>query len=127
MKMEITKKILYVFVAFFLLCHFLTFSPESELHSLQSNDVQQCIEIQIPNGIQLDVNTEKNTTTQISDSVRNSTSEHFSNGYRIILFAVMILCLFYPYFLNGVAVGYIHTTYSQSYILKFIQCKDGKK
>ena len=125
--MERIRRIAYIFVALFLLCHFLSFSSESESNPLRSNDVQQSISIQIPNGIQLEVNTEKNTTTQISDSVRNSTSEHFSNGYRIILFAVMILCLFYPYFLNGVDVGYIHTTYSQSYILKFIQCKDGKK
>ena len=126
MRMERIRRIAYIFVALFLLCHFLSFSSESESNPLRSNDVQQSISIQIPNGIQHEVNTER-TTTQIVDSLRGNSIEQFSNAVRMILFAVMILCLFYPYFLNGTVVGHAQTTNSQSYILSFIQCKDGKK
>jgi hypothetical protein len=125
--MERIRRIAYIFVALFLLCHFLSFSPESGSNPLRSNDVSQSISIQIPNGIQLEVNTEKTTITQICDSLRGNTGEQFSNAVRMILFAVMILCLIYPYFLNGTVVGHAQTTNSQSYILRFIQCKDGKK
>ena len=127
MKTERFKKIAYAFVALFLLCHFLSFSPEPEINPLSSEDVAQSISIQVPNGIQFEVNTEKNTNTQINDSIRSNAGERLSNSYRWTLFAVIALCLCYPYFLNGVVVKHIHTTYSQSYILRFIQCKDGKK
>ena len=127
MKIRRLKKTLYVFVILFLLCHFFSFSPESETNPLSTGDVEQSVSIQVPTGIHFEINTEKTGTTQISDSIRFATNERFSSVHRLILFAVILLCFFFPYFLNGVVVSHSHTTYSQSYILSFIQCKDGKK
>ena len=124
---ERLRKILYVFVMLFLLCHFFSFSPESETNPLSTGGVAHSISIQVPNGIHFEINNEKTGTTQISDSIRFATNERFSSVYRLILFAVILLCFFFPYFLNGIFVSHSQTTYSQSYILSFIQCKDGKK
>ena len=91
MKIRRLKKTLYVFVILFLLCHFFSFSPESETNPLSTGDVEQSVSIQVPTGIHFEINTEKTGTTQISDSIRFATNERFSSVHRLILFAVKMV------------------------------------
>ena len=55
------KKIAYAFVAVFLLCNFLSFSPEIHENPLYSGEPQQEVSLSVPHGIQFEITTEKNT------------------------------------------------------------------
>ena len=126
MRAEKIRKTIYIIVTVFLLCNFFSFSPEIEKDALSYGE-KESISICVPNGIQLEIKAEKNSSTQIEDTLRINSLIRSVSTLRLFLFFTAVLCIECSYFLLGIDASVITNTCSQSFILNYIQSLDVKK
>lgn len=120
------RKTIYLIVIVFLLCNFFLFSPEIDRDAF-SYENQDAVSICIPHGVQLEIKAEKNSSTQIEDSLRINSLIRSISTLKCLLFFAAVLSIEYSYYLLGIDARVIANTCSQSFILHYIQSKDGKK
>lgn len=126
MRTDKFRKTVYFIVAVFLLCNFFSFSPEIDKDAF-SYEEHDSISICIPNGVQLEIKAEKNSSTQIEDTLRINSLIRSISTLKYFLFFAAVLCIECSYFLLGIDARIITNTCSQSFILHYIQSMDGKK
>lgn len=128
MKKTIIRKIIYVFACLFLICNFFSFTKgkPAEQNAFCYDDIPS-ITINVPNGIQMEIKSEKSASSAMSNTVVKAVQMKTYSNFRYFLYTLILLILGYFYIFKRYYLFISEAIYYRAFIIIFIHNKDGRK
>ena len=128
MKKTIFRKLIYVLTCLFLLCNFFCLNNgEQGASNTFSYDNRPSITIRVPNGAQMEIKSEKSTSTNTIYTATKTNQIKTISNVRFILLAFILLILGCLYSIRNSSISSFESIYSRKFIIRFIHNKDGRK
>ena len=92
-----------------------------------SYDNRPSITIQVPNGAQMEIKSEKSTSSNTTYTATKTNQIKTISNVRFILLAFILLILGCLYSIRNSSISSFESIYSRKFIIRFIHNKDGRK